>query len=46
MLVSRLVEVKHDTAFLCPYNASKINVRGHYGARNFDYVSIKVRRCE
>ena len=45
-LISKLTEVKHDAKFLCPHNVEKLNVRGHYGARYFDYVSIKVRACD
>ena len=37
---------KKGMTYLCPYNPEFLNVRGHYGALNFDYIKFGVKGCD
>ena len=45
MLIETIQNDKKNSRFLCPTNLDSLVVRGHYGAKYFDYVHIRVNGC-
>jgi hypothetical protein len=46
LLVESISNTKKGTKFWCPKNLESLIVRGHYGAKYFDYARIVVKGCD
>ena len=45
LLIQSIQNTRRNKRFLCPVNIETLVVRGHYGAKNFDYVKLAVKGC-